>query len=86
MQWMVAATLTSSLFVWTSCSNDDNAVIPQPGHETEFGALLKTLDWGTDTCFVYGHKTPDVDAVTSALSYARLMRRATTARPRCRAG
>ena len=40
MQWMVAATLTSSLFVWTSCSNDDNAVIPQPGHETEFGALL----------------------------------------------
>ena len=74
MQWMVAATLTSSLFVWTSCSNDDNAVIPQPGHETEFGALLKTLDWGTDTCFVYGHKTPDVDAVTSALSYARLMR------------
>jgi len=29
MQWMVAATLTSSLFVWTSCSNDDNAVIPQ---------------------------------------------------------
>ena len=74
MQWVVAATLTSSLFVWTSCSNDDNAVIPQPGHETEFGALLKTLDWGTDTCFVYGHKTPDVDAVTSALSYARLMR------------
>ena len=73
MQWMVAATLTSSLFVWTSCSNDDNAVIPQPGHETEFGALLKSLDWGTDTCFVYGHKTPDVDAI-SPDSVARLNR------------
>ena len=36
--------------------------------------MLKTLNWGADTCFVYGHKTPDVDAVTSALSYANLMR------------
>ena len=72
--WVLAATLTGSLFVWTSCSSDDNAVIPQPGYETEFSALLKTLDWGRDTCFVYGHKTPDVDAVTSALAYANLMR------------
>ena len=72
--WVLAATLTGSLFVWTSCSSDDNTEIPQPVHETEFGALLKTLDWGQDTCFVYGHKTPDVDAVTSALAYANLMR------------
>ena len=74
MQWVLVATLTGSLSVWTSCSSDDNAVIPQPGHETELSALLKTLDWGRDTCFVYGHKTPDVDAVTSALAYANLMR------------
>ena len=74
IQWVLAATLTGSLFVWTSCSSDDNTEIPQPVHETEFGALLKTLDWGQDTCFVYGHKTPDVDAVTSALAYANLMR------------
>ncbi len=74
MQWVMAATLTGSLFVWASCSNDDNAVTPQPDYETEFGALLKTLDWGRDTCLIYGHKTPDVDAVTSALSYAKLMR------------
>ena len=54
-----------------SCSKDDDSGNPDPG--AEFKALLKTLDWGSDTCFVYGHKTPDVDAVTSALSYAKLM-------------
>lgn len=36
--------------------------------------LLKKLDWGKDTCYIYGHKTPDVDAATSALSMAHLMR------------
>lgn len=36
--------------------------------------MLETLDWGKDTCYIYGHNTPDVDAVTSALSYAILMR------------
>jgi manganese-dependent inorganic pyrophosphatase len=46
-------------------------VNPEPG--TDFKAMLQTLNWGSDTCFVYGHKTPDVDAVTSALSYAKLM-------------
>ena len=73
---MLTATLVCSTMVFTSCSSedDDNLAFPQPPYETEFGVLLKTLDWGTDTCFVYGHKTPDVDAVTSALSYARLMR------------
>ena len=74
MKWVLVTTLICSLFVWMSCSNDDNVVIPQPGPKMEFGALLKTLDWGSDTCFVYGHKTPDVDAVTSALTYVRLMR------------
>ena len=32
------------------------------------------MDWGDDTTFVFGHKTPDVDAVTSSLAYAALMR------------
>ena len=60
--------------VLTSCSkDDDDSVDPNP-QRTAFLAMLKTLDWGTDTCFVYGHKIPDVDAATSALSYARLMR------------
>ena len=59
--------------LFTSCSREDNpVVIPDQG--TAFRAMLKSLDWGTDTTFVYGHKTPDVDAVCSSLGYARLMR------------
>ena len=54
-----------------SCTTIDNPVSPDPG--ADFKAMLQTLNWGSDTCFVYGHKTPDVDAVTSALSYAKLM-------------
>ena len=54
-----------------SCSTNDNPVNPEPG--ADFKAMLQSLNWGSDTCFVYGHKTPDVDAVTSALSYAKLM-------------
>jgi manganese-dependent inorganic pyrophosphatase len=50
---------------------NDAPVNPEPG--AEFKAMLQSLNWGDDTCFVYGHKTPDVDAVTSALSYAKLM-------------
>ena len=36
--------------------------------------MLATLDWGNDVCHVYGHKTPDSDAVCSSLAYAGLMR------------
>ena len=39
-----------------------------------FRDLLAGLNWGADTCFVYGHKTPDADAVCSSLAYAALMR------------
>ena len=62
--------------VWVvSCSTDDNAVIkPADGPGAAYRAVLRGLDWGPDTTFVYGHKTPDVDAVCSALGYVRLMR------------
>ena len=62
-------------FVWTvvSCSRNDYPVGPVPEPGAEFKNMLRSLNWGQDTCFIYGHKTPDVDAVTSALSYARLM-------------
>ena len=72
--WMLAAILTiCGSFVFTSCTNDhDDLVEPEQG--AAFRAMLKTLDWGIDTTFVYGHKTPDVDAVCSALAYANLMR------------
>ena len=38
-----------------------------------FRKMLSRMDWGTDTCYVYGHKTPDADAACSSLAYARLM-------------
>ncbi len=70
--WLLTAIVCCSLVMTVvSCSKDDNIVNPDAG--AEFKAMLKTLNWGDDTCFVYGHKTPDVDAVTSALSYAKLM-------------
>ena len=60
----------SGLTMLTSCSEDDVESV----QEDEFRTMLKSLDWGKDTIFVYGHKTPDVDAVCSALGYAKLMR------------
>jgi manganese-dependent inorganic pyrophosphatase len=54
-----------------SCSVSDSDTVPEMSPYRE---ILAGLDWGKDTTFVYGHKTPDVDAVTSALSYASLMR------------
>ena len=75
MNWMLAAILIiCSLSLLTSCGVDDNPADTPAEPETELRAKLRTLDWGDDTCYVYGHLTPDVDAVTSALSYARLMR------------
>ena len=70
--WMLAAILIiCGSFVFTSCSSDDDAVEEQGA---AFRTTLKSLDWGTDTTFVYGHKIPDVDAVCSSLAYAKLMR------------
>ena len=62
--------LCSLGFAILSCTEDESPV-PE---ETPFRKMLRELDWGTDTCYVYGHRTPDVDAVTSALAYAKLMR------------
>ena len=76
MQWVLAATvMISGASVFTACTNSDIAVI-EPTNEpgAAYRAVLQSLDWGQDTTFVYGHKTPDVDAVCSSLSYARLMR------------
>ena len=71
---MLAAILTiCGSFVFSACSTDDDDVVePEPG--ATFRAMLKSLDWGMDTTYVYGHKTPDVDAVCSSLAYAKLMR------------
>ena len=72
--WMLTTILYCGLVLTVvSCSEKSYPVAPNPEPGEEFKAMLRSLNWGMDTCFVYGHKTPDVDAVTSALSYARLM-------------
>ena len=76
LQWALAAVLICGIsLAAASCSSDDNAVIDAAdGPGAAYRAVLQGLDWGPDTTFVYGHKTPDVDAVCSSLGYARLMR------------
>ena len=61
-------------FVVVSCSTLRHPVVQTPEQGKAYRDLLKKLDWGRDTCYIYGHKTPDVDAATSALSMATLMR------------
>ena len=72
LSWMLTVILFCGLIV--SCRTADNPVINPEPLKPSYRDILASLDWGTDTIFVYGHKTPDVDAVTSALSYASLMR------------
>ena len=36
-------------------------------------SVLNALDWGDGTACVIGHKSPDTDAICSAVAYARLM-------------
>ena len=43
------------------------------GPASELRSRIDSLDWGPDTCLVYGHKAPDVDAVASSVALAHLM-------------
>jgi manganese-dependent inorganic pyrophosphatase len=70
--WMLFVILISGI-TFVSCSKDDDYVDPRAEQGAKYRALLKTMNWGIDTCYVYGHKTPDVDAITSALSFSKLM-------------
>ena len=54
--------------VQVSCDRTD------PHADNAFRNTLAKLDWGDGVCLVYGHKTPDSDAVCSSLAYAGLMR------------
>ena len=62
--------LSGALF----CACGDSTSSDSNNEGEEFKNTVNALDWGSDTTFVIGHKTPDVDAVTSAMSYAALMR------------
>ena len=61
-------------FMICACSDKDSSVDPGCACDVEFIESTAAMDWGDDTTFVFGHKTPDVDAVTSSLAYAALMR------------
>ena len=75
ISWIRAALFVCAIVWFVSCSIDDNAIIePVDGPGAAYRAVLRGLDWGQDTTFVYGHKVPDVDAVCSSLSYAKLMK------------
>lgn len=54
--------------VQVSCNKTD------PYSDNAFRNMMAALAWGDDVCHVYGHKTPDTDAVCSSLAYAALMR------------
>jgi manganese-dependent inorganic pyrophosphatase len=71
--WLAASCCCIAMII-SSCSTIPKPIEQQPQQRKAYRALLKSLDWGNDTGYVYGHKTPDVDAATSALSFARLMR------------
>ena len=49
--WMLGI-LISSLGLFTACSSVDLPVV-KPEQGAAFRAMLKSLDWGTDTTFVY---------------------------------
>ena len=71
--WLAANCCCIAIIV-SSCSTVRKSIEQQPKRGSAYLTVLKSLDWGNDTCYVYGHKTPDVDAATSALSFAYLMR------------
>ena len=71
--WMLFVILISGI-TFVSCSKDDDFINPQAEQGSKYRALLKTLNWGIDTCYVYGHKIPDVDAITSATFIANRQR------------
>lgn len=67
---VIIAVLLCSL---TSCNDETEYVYIQP-KTPDYRAALAALDWGTDTVYTVGHKTPDVDATCSAIAYAELMK------------
>lgn len=71
---LLAASYCCIAFIISSCSTVGKTIEQQPKQGKAYLTLLKSLNWGNDTCYVYGHKTPDVDAATSALLFAHLMR------------
>ncbi len=58
-----------------SCDKEDTEYI-YVNVDHQYAESLKKLDWGTngEVTYVIGHKTPDCDAVFSAMAYSQLMK------------
>ena len=46
----------------------------KPTDSSTLVSVLAALDWGEETTYAIGHKSPDTDAVCAAVAYAGLMR------------
>ena len=67
----VAVLATVAVITLVSCGRTSSLAV----QDNSFKAMLASLDWGNDTCYVYGHKTPArlpnrLSAPASATAYA----------------
>ena len=60
-----------TLALLTSCDKEIEYIYTTT--DLHWADALRRLDWGDGTAYVVGHKTPDTDAVCSAVGYAALM-------------
>ena len=69
--WMIAAILLCGTMSFVSCSDKDDEVIV---YSTPLRTIITNMSYG-DNVLVVGHKSPDCDAVCSAMAYANLLQR-----------
>ena len=71
IRWHSVLVALCLVFQLASCDDRDNPSSPA----CPVANILACLDWGeNDTTYVIGHKSPDTDAVCSAIAYASLMK------------
>ena len=71
LPWMLTAILLCGLTTFVSCTKNEGETIV---YSTPLRAVLVDMDYG-DSVLVVGHKSPDCDAVLSAITYANLLQR-----------
>lgn len=69
--WMIAAIFICGTISLTSCSYKADEV---ETYNTSLRAIITGMDYG-DNVLVVGHKSPDTEAVCSAMTYASLLQR-----------
>ncbi|MCF0189478.1 MAG: DHH family phosphoesterase [Bacteroidaceae bacterium] len=67
-------TLLIALLTLAACDKQVEKEYIYTTPDLQWADALRQLDWGTGTAYAVGHKTPDADAVCSAVAYAALMR------------